>query len=75
VLCGSSLATSQLIAQGLRAFDRDLAEQMLKAARDDLKKNYYDSNFHGVDIEAKFQAAAERLKQATNRGSGTSIGR
>jgi C-terminal processing protease CtpA/Prc len=58
---------SQARAQGLSTFDRDFAEEMLKAAKDDVKKQYYDVNFRGLDIESRFQAASQRLKQATNR--------
>ena len=48
-------------------FDRDSAEAMLDAARDDLKKNYYDPSLHGIDVETKFKDAKERVKQATTR--------
>jgi len=60
--------TQQFIpAQGLGKFDRDSSEAMLDAARDDLKKNYYDPNLRGIDIETKFKDAKERVKQATTR--------
>ena len=54
-------------AQGLGKFDRDSAEAMLDAARDDLKKNYYDPTLRGIDIETKFKDAKERVRQATSR--------
>ena len=54
-------------SQGLGKFDRDSAEAMLDAARDDLKKNYYDPALHGIDIDARFKDAKERVKQATTR--------
>lgn len=54
-------------AQGLGKFDRDSAEAMLDAARDDLKKNYYDPTLRGVDVETKFKDAKERVRQATSR--------
>jgi carboxyl-terminal processing protease len=40
---------------------------MLRAAKDDLKKNYFDATLHGVDIDARFKEAEERIKQATTR--------
>jgi carboxyl-terminal processing protease len=55
------------LAQGLGKFDRDSAEAMLDAAKDDLKKNYYDPALRGVDLEIKFKDAKERVKQATTR--------
>ena len=55
------------LAQGLGKFDRDSAEAMLDAAKDDLKKNYYDPTLRGIDLETKFKEAKERVKQATTR--------
>jgi len=52
-------AFSQLSSQ-----DRDRALIMLKAARDDIKKNYYDPGFRGIDLEGRSKAAEERIKQA-----------
>lgn len=61
-------AGSQKFAYGqIGKFDRDSAEAMLDAARDDLKKNYYDPALRGIDIETKFKDAKERIKQATTR--------
>jgi len=37
---------------------------MLKAARDDVRKNYYDAAFRGIDLEARTKLAEERIKQA-----------
>src|SRR5947207_346773 len=41
---------------------------MLADMKIDLKKSYYDPTFHGVDIEARFQEADEKIKQATSLG-------
>ena len=54
-------------AQQLGPFDRDSAQSMLRAAKEDLKKNYFDATLHGVDIDTRFKEAEERLKQATTR--------
>jgi carboxyl-terminal processing protease len=53
--------------QGLAHLDRDNARAMLSAAKDDLKKNYYDPALRGMDLEARFKEAEEQLKQATTR--------
>ncbi|HEX7330050.1 MAG TPA: S41 family peptidase [Pyrinomonadaceae bacterium] len=66
LLMGASLAM-RVQAQGLGRFDRDSAIEMLRAARDDLKKNYYDPELHGLDVDVRFKSAEERLKQATSR--------
>jgi C-terminal processing protease CtpA/Prc len=58
---------SPVRAQGLGPYDRSSAKEMLDSAKDDLKKNYYDAGFHGVDIDATFKAAEEKIRQATSR--------
>ena len=35
--------------------------------KDDLKKNYHDPSFRGLDLEARFKQAEERIKQAQTR--------
>lgn len=59
--------TQHFVHAQIGKFDRDSAEAMLDAARDDLKKNYYDPALRGIDIETKFKDAKERVKQATTR--------
>lgn len=54
-------------AQGLDKFDRDNASAMLDAVKEDLKKNYYDPELRGMDLETRFKDAEERIKQATTR--------
>ena len=54
-------------AQSL-SLDRDRCLDMLKVLKDDIKNNYYDPTFHGIDLEARFKTAADKLKQATTRG-------
>jgi carboxyl-terminal processing protease len=48
--------------------DRERARIMLDSAKDDIKKNYYDPTFRGMDLEARFQAAREKLDKATTNG-------
>ncbi len=47
---------------------RDNGLKMLKVVKDQIKKNYYDPNFHGVDLDARFRLAEEKIKQATTGG-------
>lgn len=65
-LMGNSVRPLQ--AQGNLKFERDRGQVMLKAIKDDIKKNYYDPNYHGIDLEARFQAAEEKMKQAQSLG-------
>jgi C-terminal processing protease CtpA/Prc len=61
VLLGSTHAT---FAQSLSSQDRERGVVMLKAVRDDIKKNYFDPAFRGIDLEARTTFAEERIKQA-----------
>ncbi len=49
-------------------FDRERGRTMLNIIKGDLKKHYYDPTFHGVDVEARFKEADEKIKRATNLG-------
>jgi carboxyl-terminal processing protease len=49
-------------------FDRDRGRVMLDTIKDDLKKNYYDPTFHGMDLDVRFKAADEKIKQAQSLG-------
>lgn len=53
-----------VFSQSLSAQERDRALIMLRSARDDIKKNYYDPNFRGMDLEARSKLAEEKIKQA-----------
>ena len=55
-------------SQKLEAKDRDRGVTMLRWIKDELKKNYYDPNFRGMDVDARFKTAEDKLKQATSLG-------
>ncbi len=75
LLCAAlaSLALTGLLsspgarAQGLGPYDRESAQAMLDAVKDDIKKNYYDPALRGMDLDSRFKQAQDRLKQATTR--------
>lgn len=50
------------------SFERERHRAMLKELRDDVKKNYYDPTLKGIDIEARYTAADEKIKQASAIG-------
>jgi carboxyl-terminal processing protease len=65
------LATGSLSAtraQSLSKEDRDRARDMLESVIDDIKKNYYDPSFRGMDLDARLKAAKEKLNQAKTNG-------
>ncbi len=63
ILWRSAPAASQLTN-----FDRQRGFMMLDAARDDIRKNYFDSRFGGVDVAAAFDTAHARIGRATALG-------
>ena len=44
------------------------AREMLRVIKDDIKKNYYDPSYHGMDLDARFGTAEQQLKEATSIG-------
>lgn len=49
-------------------FDRERGRMMLDSIKNDLKRNYYDPAYHGIDIDARFKQADEKIKSATSLG-------
>jgi C-terminal processing protease CtpA/Prc len=45
----------------LNAFDYALAHDMLHDAYNDVKKNYYDPQYHGIDLDARYHEYETRL--------------
>lgn len=63
-ICGIDAVRSQTLSN----IDRDRGHVMLSVIKDDIKKNYYDPAFHGMDIEARFKTADQKINQATSNG-------
>ena len=70
VLLGDLLAPAGLTQSltGLRKIDISTGKEMIKLLRKEVEKNYYDAQFHGVDIEAQFKAAESKVDQAQSLG-------
>jgi len=58
-------ASGQELASSL---DRQRGRTMLTAIKSDLEKNYYDPSFRGMDVNARFKEAEDKIKQATSLG-------
>ncbi|MEP6901474.1 MAG: hypothetical protein ABJA66_06965, partial [Actinomycetota bacterium] len=52
-------------AQDLKT-ERVVSLDMLEKVKDDIQKNYYDGNFHGVNLEENFVKTRELIKNATS---------
>jgi C-terminal processing protease CtpA/Prc len=57
-----------VLSQSISSQDRDHGLIMLKAVRDDVRKNYFDPAFRGIDLDARTKLAEERIKQAKSNG-------
>lgn len=60
-------------AQALPKHDIERGREMLKIVKEELEENYYDPNFHGMDLKTRFKAADERIKNAKSNGEINSI--
>src|SRR5258708_29146022 len=56
--------------------ERHIIEIVLGDVVQDVKSNYYDPNYHGVDLDALFKEAKERVKAANtyNQALSTAAG-
>lgn len=62
------LGCTHAVLSQISSSDRDRGIIMLRAARDDIRKNYYDPTFRGIDLDARTKLAEERIKQAQSNG-------
>jgi len=46
--------------------DRDRGKEMLKTVKEDIQQYYYDRSFHGMDVDARFNTARDKIKTATS---------
>jgi len=60
-------------AQKFDGLERERAIEMLKTVRSEIKKNYYDANFGGKDLEALFKDAEKQIQQATSLNQAVGI--
>jgi len=56
------------VGQTLSKNDREAGRIMLHNIKDSIKKNYYDPNFHGINLDETFKSADEKINQATSNG-------
>lgn len=63
---------SSTFTQGLE-FERERHMNMLRLIKDDVKKNYFDATLKGIDIDAKYKVAVEKMETAQSIGQFTGI--
>ena len=54
-------------SQGATSAERDQARTMLRTIKEEIKKSFYDASFHGMDLEARFKEAENRIRQAQSQ--------
>jgi C-terminal processing protease CtpA/Prc len=54
--------------QPIKHEQRDLVAGMLTNIHEALKKNYYDSSFHGLDVDARYKEYDQKIKKAETLG-------
>lgn len=54
--------------QAVSGIDRDRGSVMLRTIKENLKSNYYDPAYHGMDLEARFKISEQKIKTATSVG-------
>lgn len=70
----SVLITVSAVAQpGFSRLERRRTQQMLTSIKEEIKKNYYDPEFGGKDVEQHFVAAHAKLEEATSLGHAMGI--
>lgn len=72
-LISVALLSQTVRAQSLDRIERERVDQMLQRLKADLEEHYYDPKYHGLDLDARFTAAREKLKQATSLGQALGI--
>jgi len=61
-----SIVTVQ--SQTLGSYEKQRGQMMLDQVKADIKNNYFDSNFHGVNPDTVFKEASEKIKNAQSNG-------
>ncbi|HEY0082804.1 MAG TPA: S41 family peptidase [Pyrinomonadaceae bacterium] len=69
----AGLAPQALRAQSFDRIERERALTMLGNVKDQLRKHYYDPTIRGMDVDARFKVAEEKIKQATSLGQAFGI--
>lgn len=62
-----------LQAQSIDRIERERALSMLSNIKNELKNNYYDPTIRGMDVDARFKIAEDKIKQATSLGQALGI--
>ena len=62
------IAAREASAQKISKMEIEQGRDMLRNVKSEFSKNYYDPTFHGMDIDARFKLADEKMKLAESNG-------
>jgi carboxyl-terminal processing protease len=68
LVLGAATTFSGFAQTAPTGYERDRGRAMLNIIKNDLKKYYYDPTFHGMDLDARFKEAEEKMKTAASQG-------
>jgi C-terminal processing protease CtpA/Prc len=60
-------------AQKMDRIERERFKSMLTNVKNAVKKDYYDPNFHGINLDERFKTAADRLEQVNTTGEAMGV--
>lgn len=60
-------------AQKYDQIEKGRMKDILNIVKNEVKKNYYDQSFHGIELEARFRAAGEKLDKASSTNQALAI--
>jgi C-terminal processing protease CtpA/Prc len=60
-------------AQKMVSIDRDRMKVMLNGIKKAIKKDYYDPNFHGINLEERFKLAEDRIEKTESVGQALAV--
>lgn len=64
ILLALFILTAAMSAQSLSGLERGRAKDMLNAVKNEIKNNYYDKEYHGINLDLQFKNAEEKLDKA-----------
>ena len=66
-------AAPSVSAQSFSGLDKDRVKGMLNVIKGEIKKNYYDATFRGIDIDARFKEAEQKISSSESLSQGYGI--
>lgn len=60
-------------AQGFDRIEKERMKAILGIVKSEVKKNYYDPTYHGIDLDARFKKAEERLDLVSSTSQGLAV--